>query len=488
VRYKEDFIQGQVPADRIRKLRELGDRLAVEHHVTVLKTFPTLGIQRLKLPPGDSVKNAIQTLKNLDQIKFVEPNYKIYPLFADPPRDKYWKMGPLYLWGMDRIKMQQAWTASQTGIADNIIVAVLDTGIDHTHLDLAANIWNNPGEYGKTQYEDDDMNGIIDDIHGVNYCWWTDPIYGAVNPTGNPTDNNFGHGTAVAGVIGAVVDNPNDGDAGYVAGVHRKAKLMALKVLCAPSDPEESTVVNAAAAIDYAWLHGATVLNASWYVATGTGKVSPLTGQATGSEVLREAIARARDHKALFVAAAGNSSAERDNDLISIYPANYGRSDADDYLDNVIAVAATWDMCTDGNPVNFNPSSPLFAHCDNGSTPSEALWEQSHFGLKTVQIAAPGWETYTTMSLSLDPRGITNPSGTSMAAPHVAGCAALLQAKRTANNALAPFSGNELKSILINSADGIGLSGISNGRRLNCSRAFIGDQAPPAQPTGLRIQ
>jgi subtilisin family serine protease len=488
VKYKEDLIRATDPSERAERIRRLGNVLQGKFPMTEITTHASLGIQRLKLAPGVSVNSAIERLRTFPEVEFAEPNYKIYPLYSQPPRDKYWLMGPPPLWGMKRIGMDLAWNSSATGISDNIIIAVLDTGIDYTHPDLTSQIWNNPGEYGKKQYVDDDGNGIIDDIHGVNYCWWTDPQYGSISPTGNPMDTSTGHGTAVAGVIGAVVDNPLQGDGGYVAGVHRKAKLMALKVLCADTDPEPSTVVNAAAAIDYAWMNGATVLNASWYVATGTAITSEITGKATGSQVLRDAIARARDHNALFVAAAGNSSAQKDNDSISIYPANYGKVGANDYLDNVIAVAATWDVCASGKSLDTNPSNPNYGKCDDGSTATEALWEQSHFGLQSVAIAAPGWLTYTTMPLSLEPLGITFPDGTSMASPHVAGCAALLQAKRATVSSVPPFSPKDLKDTLIKNADQAGIAGISNGLRLNCYQALTGDQAPPASPTGLKVQ
>jgi len=509
VRYKEHHIGETNLAKREDKIRQLGIALQDKFPVAVVTTHPGLGAQRLKLPPGGSVKSAIQNLKTFSEIEYAEPNYKIFPLFSSPPGDRYWLQGPLSLWGMKRIGMEQTWTSS-VNVADSIIIAVLDTGIDYYHPDLSSQIWNNSGEYGKTQNEDDDGNNIIDDIHGVNYCWPTDSRYGKQYPTGNPLDTD-GHGTAVAGVIGAAVDNSSSEGQGYVAGVHRKAKLMALKVLCADTDPEPSTVLHAAEAINYAWQHGATVLNASWYVGTGTAITSEITGAATGSTIIRQAISDARDHGALFVVAAGNSSAQQDNDSISVYPANYGRVGAADYLDNVMAVAATWDLCTDGQSLDTNPSDTIhYGKCFNGSTPSEKLWENSHFGLNSVAIAAPGWLTYTTMPLSLEPLGVTWPDGTSMAAPHVAGCAALLRAKNAATSPVLHFSPNAVKQILINNADSVSsITGITNGRRLNCFKAYeattranvlnggnllggegldLAPPAPPAPPAGIRVQ
>jgi len=209
---------------------------------------------------------------------------------------------------------------------------------------------------------------------------------------------------------------------------------------------------------------------------------------------LREAIEAARAKNVLFVAAAGNSADQRDNDSISIYPANYGNPVDVNYLDNVIAVAATWDICSNGEPVNSNNGN-----CDNGSTPRETLWEHSHYGNNAVPIAAPGWFTYTLMPTSLDSQGFTVFGGTSMASPHVAGCAALLQAQRAANPALSPYSAKDLKETLLNKADlvaGIDLVGgifsfnvtNGNGRRLNCDKALPRNTSPPAAPTGLIVR
>ncbi len=495
VRYRDEYLLTTPPLERATRINGIGKSIQRQFpklQVTVIETYPDLGVQRFRLPKGVPLKEVIQQLKKIPEIQFIEPNYKIFPLFSAPPHDEHWTIDSLHLWGMNRIGMKRAWDVSRADIADNIIVAVIDTGIDFRHPDLRSQMWENPPEAASSAKtnQDDDNNGIRDDIHGVNYCWWTNES--PPNPTGTPLDNYDGHGTAVAGVIGAKVsDIPVTYS--YVAGVHRKAKLMALKVLCDPREHVDSSVINAVSAIDYAWKHGATVINASWYVAAGTDKISSITGEAPGSQILKEAIARARDHNALFIAAAGNSSSDRDNDLIAIYPANYGRVGSPDYLDNVIAVAATWDVCPGNVPVSTVSGSPNYGKCDNGGSPQEALWEQSHYGLETVSIAAPGWNTYTTMPLSLDPLGVTNPSGTSMAAPYVAGCAALLQAKRATNVANQPFTPKDLKEVLLHTADSAGITGIRDGLRLNCDRALqrerdLADQTIPSYPRNLVVK
>ena len=121
VRYKDEHIRAADPSDRANRadrIRRLGKVLQDKFPMTVISTHPDLGIQRLKLPPRASVKSAIQSLKNFPEVEYAEPNYKIYPLFSTPPADKFWQLGPLSLWGMKRIGMDQTLTAS-VAVTDN---------------------------------------------------------------------------------------------------------------------------------------------------------------------------------------------------------------------------------------------------------------------------------------------------------------------------------------------------------------------------------
>ena len=140
------------------------------------------------------------------------------------------------------IDAPEAWNVF-TGSAATV-VAVIDTGVDYTHPDLAANMWVNPGEIPGNGI-DDDGNGFVDDVHGYDF----------VNNDGDPMDDH-GHGTHVAGTIGAVGNNGMG-----VTGVNWHVRIMALKFLDARGT---GTVANAIRALDYAVANGATVSNNSY--------------------------------------------------------------------------------------------------------------------------------------------------------------------------------------------------------------------------------
>lgn len=256
-------------------------------------------------------------------VKSCSPDFEIRAL-ATTPNDP--SIGSL--WGMSAqngIDASGAWDY-HAGSGD-VVVAVIDTGVDYNHPDLAANMWINSGEI-QNNGRDDDNNGFIDDIYGWN----------SANQNGNPMDDN-GHGTHVSGTIGGVGNN-----AIGVAGVNWNVKIMALKFLDANGSGSLSGAIDV---INYMVLMKSRgvnirVSNNSW-------------GGGSFSQALYNAILSAQNAGIIFVAAAGNES--NNNDSNPSYPAGY-------QLPNVISVGAT-----DSN---------------------RNLASFSNYGANSVHIAAPG--------------------------------------------------------------------------------------------------
>jgi subtilisin family serine protease len=201
------------------------------------------------------------------------------------------------------IDAPEAWSIT-TG-SEEVVVAVIDTGVDPTHPDLAANMWVNDGEIAGNGV-DDDGNGYIDDIHGIN----------AITDSGDPMDDHY-HGTHVAGTIAASGDN-NVG----VVGVSWRSKIMALKFLSASGSGHISDAIKC--------------LNYAVKMKTEYGVNIKLTNNSWGgggsSELFQQALNASAAADILFVAAAGNNGGN--NDSIPSYPSSYDS-------DHVIAVAAT---------------------------------------------------------------------------------------------------------------------------------------------------
>ncbi len=307
-----------------------------------------------------------KVLKNIPGRFRCTPNYALFS--SALPND------PAYssLYAPQIMSLPQAWDISR-GSA-NTLVLVIDTGINYTHEDLASNMWINPLEVAGDGI-DNDNNGYIDDIHGIN----------AITNTGNPADDN-GHGSHCAGIIGA---RGNNGIG--LTGVAWDVRLIGAKFLDATGSGATS---NAIKAINYGIAlrqrgYALTVSNNSW---GGGGFNQPLL----------DAIRNSASAGILFVAAAGNSNTN--NDTTPFYPANYGtNANPASMSDNIISVAST--------------------------TSSNTKSSFSNYGASTVHIAAPGSNIYSTYYLSSSPATAYGTlSGTSMAAPQVSGIAALMQA------------------------------------------------------------
>jgi PKD repeat protein len=321
-------------------------------------------IHVLKLPGGLAVPQAIATYQQSGLVEFAEPDYWVYP--ATAPNDPYYLNGSL--WHLHNtgqsggvpdadIDAPEGWETRLS--ASNTVVALVDTGIRYTHQDLAPNMWVNPGEIAGNGV-DDDGNGIVDDVHGLN----------APANSGDPIDV-AGHGTQVAGMLGAVGNNGLG-----VVGVAWQVKLMACRYADDAGNGSLSDVVQC---FDYARAKRAQVINASFVVTAY-------------SSALYSAINSCRSAGIIVVAAAGNDA--NNNDATPYYPASYN-------LDNIVAVAAT--------------------------TRTDALANYSNYGATSVDLGAPGSDI-TTTSHGSDSAYVVN-NGTSFAAPVVAGAFALLQAR-----------------------------------------------------------
>jgi subtilisin family serine protease len=390
------------------------------------------GWVRIKTNPAAvGVLNAA-ALRKTEGVEYVQPNYKVR-LLENPSlaavREKLKTMGdddggfpgmpgqpiadnpeipaiqqpssgqdPLFnnQWGMLDIGVTRAW--NKTKGRNNVVVAVIDTGVDYTHEDIVENLWRNTGEIGTDSQGrdkskngvDDDNNGYIDDSIGWDFVSNDNkPFDLSVDPMqlilggGNP-----GHGTHCAGNVAARGFNGKG-----VSGVAPGVSIMSLRFL---SEKGEGTTAGAVQAINYALRNGAHITSNSW------GSEGEDEGDAE-NRALREAIAASQTKGVLFVAAAGNGHSgvgyDNDRDSKPGYPASYND-------DIIISVAAL--------DVNNN------------------LGSFSNWGKTSVDIGAPGVKVYSTTVNSnyadtvIDMLGMKITwDGTSMATPHVAGAAAL---------------------------------------------------------------
>ena len=338
-----DFVPGEVlvkfkkGATRA-KITALHSKMGVRE----IRRIERIGVRRISLPSDISVNEAIAQYKMDPNVQYAEPNYIIH--FTAMPNDSAFGE----LWGLHNTGQQvngvtgthdsdidapEAWDIT-TG-SNNVIIAVLDTGVAYNHPEISPNIWKNNAELNGTAGVDDDNNGYVDDIYGWDF-WANDS---------NPEDyNSAGHGTHVSGTIAARGNN----GAG-ITGVNWNAKIMALRV-----GGVVGAVGDATSSIIYAVDNGAKIINASWETPTY-------------SQPLRDGISYANNHGVLFVAAAGNGGSDNNgdnNDQTPNYPCSYN-------LPNIIGVAAT---DQDDNLTNF-----------------------SNYGEVSVDVAAPGVNVYSTI-------------------------------------------------------------------------------------------
>lgn len=339
----------------------------------VAKTYLREQWLLVRLPPGKQVKEALAHYRASPLIEHAEPDFVVHAFITpNDPRYLDGSQWPLNNTGQNNgtndadIDAPEAWDIRR--FASEIVVAVLDTGIRTTHEDLSDNLRINPGEWGTNSFGqnravngvDDDGNGYVDDVYGIN----------AILGNGLVSDDH-GHGSHVSGIIGAVGDNGKG-----ICGVAWRVKLLACKFLGTDGSGNTSDAIEC---IEYAQRQGANIINASW-------------GSTDFSQALADAIEIARQAGILFVAAAGNNSA--DTDTFPQYPASFPH-------DNIVSVAAL-----DRN---------------------DALAPYSNYGLGSVDAGAPGSDILS-CSMDSDSSYVAH-SGTSMAAPHVVGVLALMMAQ-----------------------------------------------------------
>jgi subtilisin family serine protease len=297
-----DYVPGEVII-KFKSPVPSGEIAAVKASLgaVVLNRFDSIRAEHWKVQ-NMSVQAAIDYYKNDPRVEYIEPNY-IYTADQIYPNDPRFPD----LWGLNNtgqtggipdadIDAPEGWVF-ETG--DEVLCGVIDTGTDWHHVDLADNIYINPGEIPDNGV-DDDGNGFVDDVHGWDF----------VNNDNDPFDD-AGHGTHVSGTIGAVSNNGIG-----VVGVSWTVKILPIKFL---DQFGNGTTTGAIRSVEYANLMGVDLTNNSW-------------GGGGYSQALRDAIEHAGDLGMLFVAAAGNGSS--DTDVFPHYPSSYD-------LDNIISVANT---------------------------------------------------------------------------------------------------------------------------------------------------
>ena len=413
-----------VPGELIVGFRAAAERGAMRRAnaqvgARVSRRFPAFRMQLVKLPRGLAVSDAVRQYRLDAAVAFAEPNYLRYatvlpadPLFGD-------------LWGLNNTGQshavsdadEDATATPQSGTAfadidapeawdfqmgNNTVVAVIDSGFDFSHPDLSTQAWTNLGET-PSDGVDDDGNGYEDDVQGWDF----------VNDDNDPTDV-YGHGTHVSGTIAAALDNSTG-----VVGVCPKCKIMVLEAVDSSGAISISTEI---AALAYAKAKGAKIANMSF-------------GGPFWSMAEREAI---RTSGLLAVVAAGNDSLDNDMALSSdlngdgswdiaspSYPAAYT-------LPNILTVGAS----------NDHDENAYSTEC-LALGASKPLCAFTNWGHDSVDVSAPGADITSTV-----PGGSWNTEdGTSMAAPHVAGMAALVLAQNPT------FTVAQLKNAVMHSVD-----------------------------------
>jgi beta propeller repeat protein len=367
-------------------------------------------VYRVRLARAADVERAVALYAADPHVAWAQPDFAVdLDAMLDDPflaSGDAWGQGYGDLWGLERIRAPEAWERSR---GEGVVVAVVDSGVDYEHPDLADNVWVNPGEdldgNGRVDPEDwngidDDDNGYVDDLHGFDFANsfdgngdgdfedggdWNDP---------DPFDDN-GHGSHVAGTVAAVGDNGIG-----VIGVAPRARIMALKGFPASG---ATTIEVLARAMVYAVENGARVINNSW----------SCSRRCPHNPIAEEAVALAAARGVVVVTSAGN---KRD-DVVFYSPEKLretivvGASDSDDAAAGFSNRGLLMDVMAPGSGApsgsGFFPQRAILSLLSSEAGPAA-----DGFGAFVVGGGYLRW------------------SGTSMSAPHVAGVAALLLAQQ----------------------------------------------------------
>ncbi len=442
----------------IRSLDELNKNYLVSSYEKIFNSTSDCtfsNIYRFNMKEDANVLIAIEEYSKNPYVEYAVPNYIFH--YCNVPDDPYYSMQ----WPLDNIGQEYPWDGRfnnppgiidcdidapeawdiETGSSD-VVVAIVDSGVDYSHPDLAENIWINPDEdinnnekfdnwpswlkkngvYGDIDKKDNDGNGFKDDVVGWDFSGHLDPEGIVINGSNDPMDNH-GHGTHCAGIVAAVTNNNNG-----IAGISWNSKIMPIKA----GKGGGLNLNGAVSGIKYAVDNGANIISMSWASLGLLPKLENIM-----SKLLKEVLDYAYINNVILVAAAGNFPIDRG--VCNSYPACY---------DNVITVAAT----------NSNDEIASF----------------SSYGLP-VDVAAPGVDILSLRAKNTDMYGnevnIFNEnyyiaSGTSMACPHVSGIAALILSKKPD---LTPM---EIRTILRSSTDKMNSSDYAGIGRVNANKAL----------------
>jgi subtilisin family serine protease len=379
----------------------------------------------IELDGSLSVEEAVERMSNDPRVEYAEPNYLLFP--SAMPNDslftQQWSLMNTGAFGTGKpgadISATRAWDLT-TG-SNDMVVAIIDTGVDLAHPDLSPNAWVNSRE-NPNNGVDDDGNGYVDDRNGWNFV--------TNRPNTYEDSGADWHGTHVSGAIGAAGNNGIG-----VTGVAWRVKIMSLKFIGAGT----GNTADAVKAINYVMDQkkrgvNVRVINSSW-------------GGTNSSATLKTAIQSAGNAGILFVCAAGNGGSDQvGDDLAEVpyYPAAWSAE-----ISSVIAVAA---MDYTDNYASF-----------------------SNYGSNTVQVGAPGVNTFSTAPDGQYGYGV----GTSMATPHVTGVAALLFSREPS------LSPSQARQRIVSTADPLPALArrVESSGRVNAYNALTNTlQQAPRQP------